>query len=62
MKITPLAQWLGASNSCVNPILYFFFNAKFRAYFKKALRKNLFCYSPKVNRKKVMKASNETQV
>ncbi len=61
VKITPLAQWLGASNSCVNPMLYFFFNAKFRAYFKKAIRKNFFCFSSKVNRKKA-KNSNETQV
>ncbi|PSN52951.1 hypothetical protein C0J52_03617 [Blattella germanica] len=32
--ILPVAQWLGASNSCVNPILYAFFNKKFRAGFK----------------------------
>ncbi|CAG2166839.1 unnamed protein product, partial [Oppiella nova] len=61
IKITPLAQWLGASNSCVNPILYFFFNAKFRAYFKKAIRKNIFCFNDSVKSKKV-KCSNETQV
>ena len=45
ISITPLAQWLGASNSCVNPILYFFFNAKFRAYLKKAITRSLLCSS-----------------
>lgn len=43
--IAPVAQWLGASNSCVNPILYFFFNAKFRAYLKKAITRSLLCSS-----------------
>ncbi|CAL4069809.1 unnamed protein product, partial [Meganyctiphanes norvegica] len=28
--VTPIAQWLGASNSCINPILYAFFNKKYR--------------------------------
>ncbi|XP_054711029.1 neuropeptide SIFamide receptor-like, partial [Uloborus diversus] len=29
--LAPFAQWLGASNSCVNPLLYAFFNNRFRA-------------------------------
>ena len=29
-----VAQWLGASNSCVNPIIYCFFSNKFRKGFK----------------------------
>lgn len=33
----PIAQWLGASNSCINPILYAFFNNKFRVGFKTVL-------------------------
>ena len=45
VSITPMAQWLGASNSCVNPILYFFFNAKFRSYLKKAITRSLLCSS-----------------
>ncbi|OTF73909.1 hypothetical protein BLA29_002224, partial [Euroglyphus maynei] len=38
--LTPLAQWLGAANSCINPILYFFFNPKFRSYLQKSMTKN----------------------
>ncbi len=30
ISITPLAQWLGACNSSINPVIYFFFNANFR--------------------------------
>lgn len=35
----PVAQWLGASNSCINPVLYAFFNNKFRMGFKAILLK-----------------------
>ena len=31
--ILPIAQWLGSSNSCVNPIVYCFFSKKFRRGF-----------------------------
>ncbi|CAG2058149.1 unnamed protein product, partial [Timema podura] len=31
--VTPIAQWLGSSNSCINPILYAFFNKKYRRGF-----------------------------
>ena len=31
--LVPIAQWLGASNSCVNPIIYCFFSKKFRKGF-----------------------------
>ncbi|CAM1293289.1 NPFFR2 (predicted) [Pycnogonum litorale] len=32
--IRPIAQWLGLSNSCINPLLYAYFNKKFREEFK----------------------------
>jgi hypothetical protein len=32
--ILPVSQWLGLSNSCVNPIIYCFFSHKFRRGFK----------------------------
>lgn len=35
---TPIAQWLGASNSCINPVLYAFFNNKFRRGFAAVLQ------------------------
>lgn len=31
--ILPVAQWLGASNSCINPIVYAYMNRKFRLSF-----------------------------
>lgn len=36
-SMIPVAQWLGSSNSCINPILYAFFNKKFRTGFKAVL-------------------------
>ncbi|KAK3864291.1 hypothetical protein Pcinc_030015 [Petrolisthes cinctipes] len=41
--LAPIAQWLGASNSCINPILYAFFNDKFRAGFKAILVSHSCC-------------------
>ncbi|XP_065345599.1 neuropeptide SIFamide receptor-like [Cloeon dipterum] len=34
----PISQWLGASNSCINPVLYAYFNKRFRASFQSILR------------------------
>lgn len=41
--LLPVAQWLGASNSCINPILYAYFNRKFRAGFKQILSSRSCC-------------------
>ena len=35
--------WLAMSNSCVNPIIYYWMNARFRAYFNQ-----IFCFFPNV--------------
>jgi hypothetical protein len=35
--IVPIVQWLGSSNSCVNPILYHFLDPRFRSGFRTAL-------------------------
>ncbi|XP_066957239.1 neuropeptide SIFamide receptor-like [Macrobrachium rosenbergii] len=43
--LAPIAQWLGASNSCINPILYAYFNMKFRSGFK-AILVSRSCCSP----------------
>uniref|UniRef100_A0A182QPX0 G-protein coupled receptors family 1 profile domain-containing protein n=1 Tax=Anopheles farauti TaxID=69004 RepID=A0A182QPX0_9DIPT len=40
---TPIAQWLGASNSCINPILYAFFNKKYRKGFAAIIRSRKCC-------------------
>ncbi len=32
--LMPFAQWLGSTNSCINPVLYAFLNKKFREMFK----------------------------
>ena len=36
--VLPIAQWLGSSNSCVNPIIYCFFSKKFRHGFTDMVR------------------------
>ncbi|XP_039285115.1 neuropeptide SIFamide receptor [Nilaparvata lugens] len=41
--LTPVAQWLGSSNSCINPILYAFFNNKYRRGFSAILRSRQCC-------------------
>ncbi|XP_053977646.1 neuropeptide SIFamide receptor-like [Hylaeus anthracinus] len=40
---TPIAQWLGASNSCINPILYAFFNKKYRRGFVAIMKSGRCC-------------------
>ncbi|ENN73845.1 hypothetical protein D910_12184 [Dendroctonus ponderosae] len=40
---TPIAQWLGASNSCINPILYAFFNKKYRKGFVQIIKSRKCC-------------------
>lgn len=37
-NFVPIAQWLGQSNSCINPILYSLFNKKFRMGFQSIIR------------------------
>ena len=39
----PIAQWLGASNSCVNPALYAYFNQRYRQGFLQLLRSKSCC-------------------
>ncbi|XP_015602116.1 neuropeptide SIFamide receptor [Cephus cinctus] len=40
---TPIAQWLGSSNSSINPILYAFFNKKYRRGFMAILKSGRCC-------------------
>lgn len=40
---TPIAQWLGSSNSCINPCLYAFFNKKYRRGFVAIIRSRSCC-------------------
>ncbi|XP_054726758.1 neuropeptide SIFamide receptor [Anastrepha obliqua] len=42
-KVTPFAQWLGSSNSCINPILYAFFNKKYRRGFAAIMQSRSCC-------------------
>ncbi|KAG7175803.1 Neuropeptide SIFamide receptor-like 1 [Homarus americanus] len=41
--VTPMAQWLGSSNSCINPILYAFFNKKYRNGFLAIVKSRSCC-------------------
>lgn len=43
MTTAPIAQWLGASNSCINPVLYAFFNKKYRKGFMAIIRSKKCC-------------------
>ena len=40
---TPVAQWLGASNSCINPVLYAYFNQKYRRGFTAIIQSGSCC-------------------
>ena len=43
MGLAPIAQWLGASNSCINPVLYAFFNKKYRKGFAAIIKSKKCC-------------------
>ena len=38
--ILPVAQWLGASNSCVNPFIYCYFSCSFRLAIRQVMGNN----------------------
>ncbi|XP_063589343.1 neuropeptide SIFamide receptor-like [Penaeus indicus] len=41
--MAPVSQWLGSSNSCINPILYAFFNKKYRNGFLAIMKSRSCC-------------------
>ena len=41
--VTPVAQWMGASNSSINPMLYAFFNKKYRRGFMAIIKSRNCC-------------------
>ena len=43
MILAPIAQWLGSSNSCINPVLYAFFNKKYRKGFAAIIKSKKCC-------------------
>lgn len=43
MALAPVAQWLGASNSSINPLLYAFFNKKYRSGFAAIIKSKKCC-------------------
>ncbi|CAL8142351.1 unnamed protein product [Orchesella dallaii] len=59
--ITPIAQWLGSSNSCINPILYAFFNKKYRTGFKAVLMSRSCCSTLRVEVSASSKTDSSTR-
>lgn len=47
--VTPIAQWLGASNSCINPVLYAYFNQKYRRGFAAIVESRSCCGDIRTN-------------
>lgn len=44
----PVAQWLGLANSAVNPMVYAYFNKKFRhGEYRLRFRQNIHCLRPR---------------
>lgn len=54
----PLAQWLGASNSCINPFVYCYFSHGFRSGVAGLLRA-VFCRPATVSESTIMRRSDE---